>query len=231
MRYEYKFDINSCWWRNTCPYIGTEECKAHCIRYMKMYYLATNSLLTPKQQHPAKLYPENIDKDAFCQLQAIKENIVEFVNDGKNLLICSENNGNGKTQWSIKLLMRYFSKIWAKDSFNTRGLFISVARLLTALKENISESNEYVKHVRDYIYTADLVVWDDIGLKSLTPYEHDYLYQFINGRIDLGKSNIYTSNLLDDEFEKAVGDRLYSRIVNGSKVIRLYGQDRRHLND
>ena len=79
------------------------------------------------------------------------------------------------------------------------------------------------------MYDADLVVFDEVGTKSLTSFEHEHILSIINARLDLGKSNIYTSNLTDDELLNKMGDRLYSRVVNNSQNVVFVGQDKRGL--
>jgi len=108
-------------------------------------------------------------------------------------------------------------------------LFVNVPRFILALKENISTPNEYVKHIRENIETADLVVFDEVGTKDLSVFEHENILSIINTRIDNDKSNIYTSNLSPMELRARVGDRLYSRIVNMSIDVELHGADKRSL--
>ena len=74
---------------------------------------------------------------------------------------------------------------------------------------------------------ADLVVWDEVGTKGLTPFEHENILNIINARIDAGKANVYTSNLSDEDLHQAVGDRLYSRIAIASDAVELVGSDKR----
>ena len=227
MKYTYHFDREACWYKQVCGKYSTSECDRGCVRYIKMHFLVTNALLTNKQQGLTKLKPEKIDLKKFSRLNEIKNSIVDFVNTGKNLCIYSNNNGNGKTEWSIKLILRYLSEIWHRDSFTVRAIFINVTRLLNACKDNISTKSDYLKHIKEHIFDCDIVIWDDIGIKGLTSYEHDILYNYINYRIDAGKSNIYTANTIGENFSGMVGDRLYSRIVNCSEIIEFNGSDRR----
>lgn len=227
MDYKYIFDKDKCLWKDVCSKYGTRDCNGCCIRYMKMHYLTNNSLLSEKQLHTAKLVPEEIDVSSFMNLLKIKEDIVNFVKQGKNLMIYSDTNGNGKTTWSVKIMLKYFSQIWSSDSFNVRGLFINVASLCNALKDNITQRVDYLQHIKDNVFKADIVIWDDIGLKSLTPMEHDYLYSFIDARINDSKTNIFTANLTGDELKKAIGDRLYSRIMGCDEIVTFKGSDKR----
>lgn len=229
MNYSYKFDKDKCWYKNICPYYDS-KCSSGCIRYLKMHFLANNALLSEKQQYPIKLYVEDIDKDNYKKLADIKNNIENFVKEGKNLLIYSHITGNGKTQWAIKLLMTYFNKIWAEDDFTVRGLFISVPKLFNSLKESITERKEYINHIRENISKADIVIWDELAIKNLTDFEHSYLLSYINERLESGKTNIFTSNLNKEELLECLGDRVYSRIVNSSEIIELKGKDKRGIN-
>ena len=218
-----------CWYKNVCNL--TDQCE-NCIRFMKMNYLFENSLLSEHQRFPVKLKPDEDGTDIkeFSELLNIKNNILEFVNENRNLLIWSKITGNGKTQWSIKLLLAFFDKIWHNTDFRCRGLFINIPRFFNELKENISEHSEYIEHIKKYILEADLIVWDELGVKSLTQYEHDYFLSYINSRLDRGKANIFTSNMTADELKKNLGDRVYSRVVLNSKSIELKGKDKRSNN-
>jgi len=227
--YEYIFNADECWYKDTCKYYGSEECNGACIRYMKMHYLANNSLLTPLQQKPKSLNitRDYVDMQAYMELNNIKNNIVEFVNEGRNLVIHSEHTGNGKSLWSTKLLMKYFDSIWHTDNFSVRGLFIEVSRFLFSAKYGSLTDLDYINHIKENILTADLVVWDDIGIKDLSKAEHEYLFGFINARINNGKSNIYTTNMSSDEFKRVMGDRLFSRVFVASRVIEFKAPDQR----
>ena len=75
MNYLYKFDKEKCWYKQICPKYD-EGCATNCIRYMKMHFLSNNALLSEKQQHPIKLYVEDIDRDNYKKLNDILHNHV-----------------------------------------------------------------------------------------------------------------------------------------------------------
>lgn len=127
------------------------------------------------------------------------------------------------------MIEAYFNEIWPNAALKCKALFINVPRFLLALKDNISEHSDYINHIKANVLNADIVIWDEVGVKSLTVFEHENLLNLINTRLDENKSNIYTSNLNPDELREKVGDRLYSRIVNNSINIELFGQDKRGL--
>lgn len=220
--------MENCQFEIGCNHSRCNE--SFCMRKYKLETLYKLSLLSPAQQKPIALYPDadNTDRREFEALKAIKEDIVNFVANGKNLYLHSANCGNGKTSWTIKIMQAYFEKIWSKAN-SCKAMFISVPRFLLELKSNISVKSEYVEFIKENIMKADLVVWDDIGSKLGTEFELNNLLSFIDGRIALGKSNIYTTNLNPADLTKAVGERLASRISQYSIDIELHGSDKRNF--
>ncbi len=97
------------------------------------------------------------------------------------------------------------------------------------MKSNISSPNSYYQHIKDNVLDCDLVIWDDIGTKAASSFEHENLLSIIDTRINAGKSNIFTSNLSDAEMQNCLGERLASRICNLGYNIELKGGDKRSL--
>ena len=228
---------DSCYLHNVCwKYQNKDdaECKSSnifCPKLFRTDYLFNESLLSTKQREYIPLYidDDGTDRSAFNTLKQIENGVVEFAAKGKSLYIHSSTCGNGKTAWSIRILQSYIHKIWFKSDLTCRVLFINVPRYILALKDSMNISSDYIDHIKKNIFTADIVVFDEVGTKSLTTWEHEQILNLINTRIDLNKSNIYTSNLSGAELREKVGDRLYSRIVNLSTDIELFGKDKRGL--
>lgn len=176
-----------------------------------------------------KAHNNEIDRDTFGKLKEYLKSIDVHVKNGDNLYICSETCGNGKTEWAYKLLKAYLGKIWAHSDLVCRGLFVSVPRFFISLKENFTSPNEYAIYIKDNIISADLVVFDEIGVKGLTEFEHEQLLNIINTRIDMEKSNIYTSNLTPSNLSMSIGERLASRIINltSKYQFEFHGPDQR----
>lgn len=228
---------NSCWMKDYCnKYNSSNECDCKnsdvfCSKLFKLDKLYHDSLLSDIQRVHKTLYidSDGSDRDVFIKLKEIENNIEHWVYQGNNLYLYSHVCGNGKTCWAIRLLQSYIESIWHKSDLRCRALFISVPRFLIELKNNISKESEYINHIKDNIQTVDLVVWDDIAIKTATTYEMENLLSIIDYRLNSNKSNIYTSNLFGKELSESLGDRLYSRIVNLSEVMEFVGQDKRGL--
>ena len=169
------------------------------------------------------------DIENFRYLKSVQQSIEKFVESGDSLYIHSPICGNGKTSWAVKLMKEYMFKIWHKSDVKCKTLFIHVPTYLLALKDNISEKSDYVKYVKSNIFDADLVVFDEVATGAFTKFESENILSIINTRIENNKSNIYTSNLNNNELLEKVGERLYSRIVNCSQDVLLVGKDKRGL--
>ena len=109
-------------------------------------------------------------------------------------------------------------------------MFISVPRYLLSIKDAISNNNEYANHIKQNVLDADLVIWDDIATKNMTEFETENVLSIIDARINLGKSNIFTSNITNTELPLYIGDRLSSRILGTSEPIKFVGEDKRILS-
>lgn len=222
---KYTEDINNCWYYNVCE----QDCTTSCIKYNEMNYLMKNSNVPQAKQKPLKLVPEAVDVEAFNKLLDIKDNVVDFVRDGKTLFIGSESPGCGKTSWAIKILLRYFDRVWAGNGFRIRGLFIHVPTFLMNCK-NFGELDLEFNKLKKMIPNVDLIIFDDMASTKVTGFDYLQLIAYIDQRTLANKATIYTANCCTKEaLAQELGDKLASRIWQDNKgeVVILKGGDRR----
>ena len=189
-----------------------------------------NALIPERYKNNIPLKPCDKDFETFKELDSIRNDIKNFVDSGKNLLICSNNCGNGKTTWSIKLLKAYIKSV--RDigfQNNTPALFINVNSFLNEKKLSISDPIllEKVRQTEKNILSAKLVIFDDIADKSLSEYDLNALYYWLDYRTSNMKSCIYTTNQLPSQLEKTLSGKVYSRVVNYSIVKLISDGDHR----
>ncbi len=180
--YQYNFEKENCWYKDKCNKYNTNECNKNCIRYMTMDYLIGNSNIPKGKQFKQELRPEPVDIQNFKLLAEIKNDIINFVENGENLYIYSEKFGNGKTTWAIKIMQNYFNKIWLGNGFKVRGLFIHVPTFLTKFKEVMNKKDEEFEEMKNMLSDVDLVIWDDIATGKLSEYDHNNLLTYIDQR-------------------------------------------------
>lgn len=196
---------------------------------IELEYMLQSSGL-PKQHWKEKSLAllDRGDEENYKILKTLYVNMDRFVEDGRNLFICSKNVGNGKTSWAIKLMQSFFKKVWAGNGMRTRALFVNVPMFLTRLKDFDNPLDEDYLHC---LMNCDLVIWDDIAFSErLTEFEYNKLLTYIDYRVFNGKANIYTSNVVSrEEVSKVLGARLASRVYNTSKVLELKSKDFRGI--
>ena len=132
-----------CWYEAGCN-LKTDFCEKTCHRYLQMNYLINNCGMKNADRFLKPISPAKIDVDAYLQLQEIKDNIVQFVEESRNLYIISHNLQTGKTTWSLKIMYKFFDEIWAGNGFVQRGYFIHVP-------EFVNNSNFVEKEVEENI--------------------------------------------------------------------------------
>lgn len=217
-------DCSNCSYENKCN-------KSFCMKKYKIDYYFTQSHIPEARRIKPTLFidKDGSDEESFTRLANIEKNIVQFVNGGENLYLYSNNTGNGKTSWALRLAFDYINTAWLKKPMKPIVLFISVPKFLLDLKANISNKSEYIQHILENVTDCDLVIWDDIGSKNSTEFEISHLLSIIDQRLNNGKSNIYTSNVSDEDLHQILGDRLYSRVYNYSIGIQIFGKDKRGI--
>ena len=214
---------SNCWYLKTCK----DDCDK-CVRYIQMKWQMDNSGLYPAQQKPIKMCIiesiNGVDREAYKKLSDIRENITEFVDNHENLYICSEQAGNGKTSWAIRMLHTYFHQRAVGNYDNLLGMFVNTTDLLIKLKDF---NNPLPKKYLDNLENVDLVVFDDIAINSnISNYDYTQLFNIINKRMMAEKSSIFTSNVTKyEDLEALFGPRLASRVYNTSQIIELKGLD------
>lgn len=228
MEYKYVFDVETCLYNQKCVMQTEtpEKCNRLCPRYMEMHYLMNTSGIPMNLRKPIPLVPDKEDKEAFIFLRDYRENITDHVKHGDNLYIFSENCGNGKTNWSVKILVSFFNQNWIENGRRDLGYFVSVPSLLMKMKAFSEHDEEWIAE-KTKIRTVPLVIFDDLGANKLSDFDHANLFNLIDTRINNGLSNIYTSNLGEEALPVAIGERLFSRVWGTSHKVHFVGADRR----
>ena len=218
---------SDCWYSEVCDNVK-EGCEKHCARYIEMKYLMEHSGIPKNKQRPIPLTPQKCDLEAFRRLAEIKDNIYDFVADGKNLYITSTTVGNGKTSWALKLLMKYFEEVWRGNDFRVRGVIVHVPTFLMKCKDFKTVDTEF-EELKKQILDVDLVVWDDIGSSILSNYDYTQLLICLDAREFKGLANIFTGNITErDKLSEALGAKVTSRVWNNdTEVIEFKGGERR----
>jgi len=214
-----------CWAETYCKQYNTDICNTDCVGYNQLKFLYRTSNIPKRYQYLQHLELHNLDKDKQKKLEEIKGNIKEYVDEGKGLMLISQNKGNGKTSWACILMNAYFKEVALKNNLRVRGKFVSVPEFLQNLKDDFDRDEKEMEKFKKHIKQADLVIWDDIGAEMPTKWAKEVLYNYINYRISNNLSQIYTSNKEVDQLEEMLGERIYSRMKGQSLGMRFASPD------
>lgn len=184
------------------------------------------------------LYPDDIDRESFIRLKEIMNGIYHRVMSDdakKNLLICSNHTGNGKTSWAIKILKEYFRQDSEKEYHPYPedyhiGIFIPTTEFVLDSKEYNDKRRQHYWTRKEAIDSASLVVFDDIGSAEYSRSEYVVLLSVIDKMIFENRMCIFTSNFTEKNSASItrLGQRLADRIFDTSEIIELKGQGMRN---
>jgi DNA replication protein DnaC len=140
--------------------------------------------------------------------------------EGRGSFLISGPVGTGKTHLAIA----------AARATGKQFLFFPVVEVLDAMRPG---GDELITPAR--LAAVSVLVLDDLGAEKPTDWTADRLYSIINRRWLEYRPTIITTNLLLGGTSSsnpaylmgAVGERLYSRLADGSIGLRLSGADRR----
>ncbi|MCL4262791.1 MAG: ATP-binding protein [Anaerolineae bacterium] len=170
--------------------------------------LSTLSLHHDKTLDNFDLRERELPKSQSDNLRRALETAVEFAQSPKEWLVFNSiGYGNGKTHLAAGIA----------NAITKQGepvLFIVVPDLLDHLRATFNPaSGQRYDKLFDEIKTASLLVLDDLGTESATPWAREKLYQLFNYRYNTRLPTVITTATPIDEIDP----RLATRMLDGSR--------------
>ena len=153
------------------------------------------------------------------------EAAVAFAANPEGWLVIHGRNGNGKTHLAAAIANHL-------RQHNAIVLFLNVPELLDYLRTAFAPRHEYGDDNMSFedrfeaIRSAPVLILDDFGAESETPWANEKLYQILNYRTDLDLPTVVTTNLklsdIEGRLRSRLGNRLQGKVVeNGAPDFRL----------
>ena len=205
-------------------YVGTKKCSCFKKRELELLYKDSNlknmTGFYTFDDFDSSLYSETeIDERtgrtareyAEIALEAAKDLVNNFDKTGGNLFIYGQ-TGLGKT---------FLSTCIASALINTTHSVVYVTA--TELFNKLNTFDEEVES--SPIIDCDLLIIDDLGTEYRSEVSLSKLFYCLNERMLRGKSCVISTNLDPVAIRDNYSERIFSRIVSGYKIIKLFGKD------
>lgn len=142
----------------------------------------------------------------------------DFADSSENMFICGP-PGTGKT-----FLCNCIAKSVLDQGYDV--IYLSAVKLFGLLADE-AFGNE--KNDADELLSCDLLIIDDLGTEYTNSFVQSSFFNCINERLLRGKHTIISTNLSLVEIQDVYSERVYSRIAEKYKLIKLSGKDIRIL--
>lgn len=227
--------------RYVCPicrdtgYVGDEKCS--CFRQMEIDLLYSRSNMADSLKEESfsgfsldYYSPDRIQSgsgrseraEASSALQAAQTFVDEFdarLASGEPENLCFYGDvGVGKTY-----LSRCIGGALLKKGRSV--LYLSAHDLFEQLGTAIFSSSGEQKEFRDYIFTSELLIIDDLGTELTNSFVVSSLFMIVNERLMQKKSTVISTNLSLEKFRDIFTERTFSRIMGSYRLIHLSGRD------
>lgn len=140
--------------------------------------------------------------------------------NGENLLFFGT-TGQGKT---------FMSNCIAKSLLDKGKIVIyqTAFKILEIIGDYKFRKSSFINDY-DYkmLFTADLLIIDDLGTELTNSFSNTEIFNIINSRLINGKKTIISTNLAPKEIADIYTDRVMSRIASHFKPLKFYGPDLR----
>ena len=93
------------------------------------------------------------------------------------------------------------------------------------------DATDEMKMAYDSLFTADLLIIDDLGAELNNSFTNSQLFNIVNSRMIDGKKMIINTNLTPNELSTVYGDRIFSRIFHKFVPMAFFGKDLRWENE
>jgi DNA replication protein DnaC len=125
--------------------------------------------------------------------------------------------GVGKTHLAATLANRMLER-------GARVRFCNVIRWLNRLRDEMREEDSTEERMED-LEAADLLVLDDLGAQKNTAWALEQIYQVVNQRCQGLQPLVVTTNRNLNQLERAVGFRIFDRLLEICAPMQVKGED------
>lgn len=223
---EYLQPIYDCKDCKDTGYIDGQKC--HCFKnaMISLLYQQSNLQAMLKKENFSKLsssYYEGEDLTRFQKAVETSKNFIKnFSLDYQNLCFYGT-VGTGKSFLSNCIAKELIDEGYSVIYFSAIQLFETLSKYSFDYK-----SKEELSGVYNDIYTCDLLIIDDLGTEVPNSFTISQLFSCLNERHLRKKDTIISTNLSLENLCNTYSERIFSRLTNNFKLLKLSGPDIRN---
>lgn len=172
-------------------------------------------------------YPRSPQKNGVvpCEraekiLEGCRQYAQRFSPHAKNLLFLGA-TGLGKTHLSLAIANAVINRGYAVCYGTSHNICEDL--------RNESFGREEFTYSKNQVLNCDLLILDDLGTETNTPFNIATIYNIINTRILQKRPMIISTNFEVDELMEQYDQRITSRILGEFTQMQLFGNDIRHM--
>ena len=152
--------------------------------------------------------------------EEFKEKITKQIRDRNGVYFFGE-SGVGKTHMVCGLIKNFL-----KNGIDV--MFLNTGDFLEKLREEFNKPNDEEESLfRTIMDFKGVLVFDDIGAEKASDWTRERLYLIINKKYEDMIPMIFTSNCDMEILSARMGDRISSRIMGMTDIIKVDGDDLR----
>ena len=155
------------------------------------------------------------------QLDRCRRYAAGFREKRENLLFRG-NTGVGKSFLSHCIAKELIDQGFAVLYLGAAELFECMAAVRMDREDDLSRKEQY-----DLIFSADLLIIDDLGTEMMNSLTISQFFNLLNARDVPEKGTVISTNLSLTMMRDTYTERITSRILSGYSIIELYGDDLR----
>lgn len=178
--------------------------------------LSSLAFLADKTFNSFESRSSEVTRDIYEELQQALKVCHDFAENPAGWLVLLGGYGSGKTHLAAAIANRRLDASY-------RTIFVTVPDLLDHLRATYSPASPVSYDKRfEQIRTAELLVLDDLGTQSATPWAQEKLYQLFNYRYNAKLPTVITTALPFEEIDP----RLQARLMDESlcQILKLSAQ-------
>lgn len=183
-------------------------------RMRKLQMISSHSLLSHLTFASFNPVLSNLDAEKALNLRSIFDTCVTYAQNPDGWLLLMGTYGCGKTHLAAAVANE-------RSSMGYPVIFMTAPDLLDQLRSAYSPNTDSSYDERfEQLRTAPLLVLDDLGAQSSTPWAQEKLFQLLNYRYNLQLPTVITTNLRLDELEPRLRSRLMdAELVNPRTIL------------